>query len=93
MKDFKIRQLESGLQGAHCLLCYSTPSEQKDIHKTESGFPIEQTASDTIELYKEILDEYGEVKRRVNDYETRKGLTSKPLSEMIIVISRLTINI
>ena len=29
MKDFKIRQLESGLHGAHCLLCYSTPSQWK----------------------------------------------------------------
>ena len=81
MKDFEIRQLESGLHGAHCLLCYSTPSEWKDIHKIESGFPIERTASDTIERYQEIHDEYGEVKRRVNDYETRKGLTFKPLSE------------
>ena len=81
MKDFKIRQVESRLHGVHCLLCYSPSPEWKDIHKIESGFPIERTASGTIELYKEILDEYGEVKRRVNDYETRKGFASKPLSE------------
>ncbi|CAF1088600.1 unnamed protein product [Didymodactylos carnosus] len=81
MKDFKIRQLESGLHGSHCLLCYSTPSGWKDIHKIESGFPIERTASDTIELYNEMPDEYGDVERRRNDYATRKGLTSKPLSQ------------
>ena len=40
MKDFKIRQLESELHEAHCLLCYSTPSEWKGIHKMESEFPI-----------------------------------------------------
>jgi hypothetical protein len=81
MKDFKIRQMESGLHGAYCLLCCSSPSEWKDIRKIKVGFPIERTASDTMKLYEEILDEYGEVKRRGKYYATRKGLTSKPLSE------------
>ena len=38
MKDFKIRQMETGLFGAHCLLCFSKPTEWKDIQKIESGF-------------------------------------------------------
>ena len=64
IEDLKIRQMESGLHGAHCLLCYSTPSEWKDICKVNVGFPIERTASDTMKLYEGILDEYGEVKRQ-----------------------------
>ncbi|CAF0826926.1 unnamed protein product [Didymodactylos carnosus] len=73
--------MEIDLFGAHCLLCYSKRNEWKDIQKTEYGFPIERTAKGTVETYQKMLEEYGGIKKFRNDYDTRKGLTPKPLSE------------
>ena len=63
MKDFKIRQMETGLFGAHCLCSFSKPNEWKDIQKIESSFSIERTAKSILEIYERMLNEYNEIKK------------------------------
>ncbi|CAF1103757.1 unnamed protein product [Didymodactylos carnosus] len=82
MKDMKVRMVESGLGGADCLICYTRQTEWKDVKKLneENAFLITRTAEKTMNLYNEMIEESGEIKKRKNDYETRAGLTSEPLS-------------
>ncbi|CAF1441064.1 unnamed protein product [Didymodactylos carnosus] len=65
VKDFQIRQMETSLFGAYCLLCCLKPTEWKDIQKIESGFPIERTAKRTLEIYEQMLNESGDIKNLI----------------------------
>jgi hypothetical protein len=82
MKDLKVRTMESGLGGADCLLCTSRRSDWKDLKKLEDFdcFAIDRTAAKTLDLYKQLLKDDGEIEKSKDDYNTRQGLTSKPLS-------------
>ena len=44
------------------------------------GFPIKRTAEDTLKIYQTLVDGDGEVPRAAGDFDTRKGLTQKPLT-------------
>ncbi|CAF1316127.1 unnamed protein product [Didymodactylos carnosus] len=82
MKDLKIRTMESGLGGADCLLCTSRRADWKDLTKISDPdvFAINRTAAKTLDLYKQLLNDDGEIEKSKNDYEVRQGLTSEPLS-------------
>ncbi|CAF1096979.1 unnamed protein product [Didymodactylos carnosus] len=82
MKDMKVRMVESGLGGADCLMCHTRQADWKDVKKIneENAFQITRTAEKTVQLYKEMIEEKGEIVRRKNDYEVRAGLTTEPLS-------------
>ena len=52
-----------------------------DTDKIKIGFPITRNANSSVELYENLIFEGdGEIKRKNNDYEHRKGLTNKPLT-------------
>ncbi len=82
MKDMKVRMVESGLGGADCLMCYTQQLDWKDVQKIEQDnfFAITRSADKTLELYEQFMEEKGGIIRRKNDYETRAGLTTQPLS-------------
>ena len=80
MKDIKFRKNISGLSGADCLLCQTKQEEWLDRERIEEGFTIDRTAQDTAELYLALADDNGNIQRRPGDFETRKGLTQKPLT-------------
>ncbi|CAF1392706.1 unnamed protein product [Didymodactylos carnosus] len=82
MKDLKVRMVESGLGGAKCFMCYTRQADWKDVRKIEEDnyFAITRPAERTEQLYKEMVEEKGEIIRRRNDYEIRGGLTTEPLS-------------
>ena len=82
MKDMKVRMVESGLGGADCLMCYTQQLDWKDVQKIEQDnfFAITRSADKTLELYEQFMEEKGGIIRRKNDYETRAGLTTPPLS-------------
>ncbi|CAF3971491.1 unnamed protein product, partial [Rotaria sp. Silwood1] len=82
MKDMKVRMAESGLGGAQCLMCSTTQEDWKNSKKIldSNFFNINRTAEKTLTLYNQLADNDGNILKRKNDYDTRTGLTSKPLS-------------
>ncbi|CAF5095112.1 unnamed protein product [Rotaria sp. Silwood1] len=82
MKDMKIRMAESGLGGAQCLMCSTKQEDWKDPKKiSDPNFVyINRTAEKTLALYNQLIDNEGNILKRKNVYDTRIGLTSKPLS-------------
>ena len=96
MKDLKFKRSISSLGGADCILCISKQSDWTDREKVAKGFPIERTAEDTMQLYHDLVNGDGEVPREAGDFETRKGLTKKPLTtsdQTSITITHSYINV
>ena len=88
---------ESGLGGADCLMCHTRQADWKDIKKIneDDAFQITRTAEKTMDLYKEMIEEKGQIVRKKNDYEVRAGLTTEPLSNSdhhYITLTRQYIN-
>ncbi len=61
MKDLKFKRSISGLAGADCILCVSKQGDWTDREKVTKGFPIQQTAEDTMKLYQELVNCDGKV--------------------------------
>ncbi|CAF1567730.1 unnamed protein product, partial [Didymodactylos carnosus] len=82
MKDMKVRMAESGLGGAECLMCSTKQEDWKDTKKISDPdfFNINRTAEKTLELYYQLVDNDDNILKRKNDYGTRAGLTSEPVS-------------
>ena len=80
MKDLKFKRYISGLGGADCILCTTKQADWTDRTKVADGFPINRSAKNSLELYNELVDENGDIKAKQGDFETRKGLTKKPLT-------------
>ena len=96
MKDLKFKKSISGLGGADCILCYTKRGDWTNRDKILQGFPIQRNSTDTFDLYQELTEEEShELERKSGDFDTRKGLTKKPLttsSQMSITITHSYIN-
>ena len=63
-------------------MCESRRDDWKDVTKIHLGFPITRVAEETHLLYGQLTAEgNGDILRSHNDYITRKGLTTKPLTD------------
>ena len=82
MKDLKVRTIESGIGGAECLMCETQQGDWKNVDKIRESdaFQITRSAEKTMQLYKEMTEDTGEIKIAKDDYEIRGGLTSEPIS-------------
>ena len=80
MKGMKYKKSLSGLGGADCLLCSTKQEKWLDPQHIASGFPINQSAGENIQIWRD-LSVNNEVIKEPNDFATRKGLTQKPLTE------------
>ena len=49
--------------------------------KQEEGFKIDRTFTDTQSIFNAVLDGEGNIQIRPNDFETRSGVTQKPISD------------
>ena len=95
MKDLKFKKNISGLGGADCILCITKQKDWSNREKVENGFPIERSAESTIQLYEKLVNKDGEIPRKTGDFETRQGMTSKPITtsdQMSITITHSYIN-
>ena len=82
MKDLKFKKAISGLGGADCILCKSKVSDWTNLQKIqEGGFKIDRSAADTQNIFNNVLDENGNICIKPGDFETRSGVTKKPLSD------------
>ena len=79
MKDIKYKKKLSGLGGADCLLCSTKQEQWLDPQYIASGFPINRSASENMQIWKDLS--VNNVIKAPNDFATRKGLTQKPLTE------------
>ena len=85
----------NGLGGADCLLWVSKQKDWTDPLKYTNGFEITRTAASTLDLYRDLVTDDGNVERSRDDFETRKGLTKCPLttsSQQNITITHSYIN-
>ena len=80
MKDLKFQKILRALGGAPCLLCDTQVDDCTKLEKIEEGFPITRSAEETENIYNTLRDENGEVIKSPKDFETRKGLTQKPIT-------------
>ena len=80
MKDLKFKKKLSGLGGADCIICESRKADWMDVEQIKKGFPVTRLAENSLDLYNDIVQEGGEIPRSAGDYDTRTGLTQKPLT-------------
>ena len=80
--DGKMKSIMSGLGGAYCTLCTTSPEDAQSIPNIRDGFPMNRTIESTIKDFELLAepDEFGDliVPRKPKDYSIRKGLTQKP---------------
>ena len=96
MKDLKFKKKLSGLGGADCILCISKQADWSNREKVARGFQIERSAESTLISYTKLVGDDGEIKSKSGDFETRQGLTKKPITssdQMNITITHSYINI
>ena len=96
MKDLKFKKHISGLGGADCILCVSQQKDWTDKERVQEGFPINRSAEDTLRLFEELVDKDGNVPCKGGDFDTRQGVTKKPIStsdQMNITITHSYINV
>ena len=79
MMDMKAANLYLGLGGAYCDLCDISKADCHDVERVKQGFAITRSITSLHSLFDDISTEDGSVVKSHNDYETRKGLTTKPI--------------
>ena len=80
MKHLKFKKVISGQGGADCLLCSFKQETWMDKHQIEEGFPITTTADLISSLYDQLSTPDGEITKCKDDYDSRRGLTQKPIT-------------
>ena len=80
MIDGKMVAVLSGLGGAYCTMCTASEEDCHSEEVVESGFLINRVMADVIDLSDDLVDDQGSVISVPGDYETRQGLTRKPLT-------------
>ena len=79
MMDMKAANLYLGLGGAYCDLCDHSRADCHDPQVVRAGFEITRTVEDLHSLFEKVANDDGVVVKHRNDYDTRKGLTNKPI--------------
>ena len=79
MMDMKAANLYLGLGGAYCDMCDHSRADCHDPDIVRAGFEITRTVADLHSIFETVVDDDGEIVKHRNDYDTRKGLTNKPI--------------
>ena len=79
MKDIKYKTELCGLHGANCILCTTKQNDWLQTDNISAGFPINRTASENMQLYI-ALAVNGEIQKKRDDFDVRKGLTQMPMT-------------
>ena len=79
MLDMKAAHMYLGLGGCYCDLCDLTKIQCLDKERIEAGFQISRNIDELHSIFNEVVQEDGKVVKVKNDYDTRKGVTSKPI--------------
>ena len=78
MIDGKMHTCISGLGGAFCCLCTYSKEQCRDQNNITTGFKIDRTLADTLEICEQDLHLEGN--RKKGDYDVRKGVTQEPIT-------------
>ena len=65
------------LGGAACIICKSKVEQWTDASNLETGFPINRTAAETLEIFRTVCDEHENVIIAPSDFDARFGVTKK----------------
>lgn len=80
MLDGKAAKLYTGLGGSYCDLCCFSKEQCLDRNVVAHGFNITRDIDDIMTIFNELVNENGTIITARNDYETRGGLTTKPIT-------------
>lgn len=91
MLDGKAAKLYTGLGGAYCDLCHLSKKDSADSDIIEGGFRITRDISEVIDFFadEDNTDEDGQVKKKKDDYETRAGITQKPIADQQVLSTQV----
>ena len=78
MIDGKMHTTISGLGGAFCCLCTKSKEQCHDVDFISSGFKVDRSLEDTLEICEK--DMHLEENRKKEDYDVRKGVTQLPIT-------------
>ena len=79
MMDRKASNLLLGLGGAYFDLCHFSKEDFMDIKQIEEGFEITRDIASMHGIFEDLGQKDGTVRKK-NDYDTRAGLTTKPIA-------------
>ena len=79
MLNMKAVHMYLGLGGCYCNICDPTKTQCLDKECTEAGFQILGNIDELHSFFSEVVQQDGEVAKAKNDYEARKGVTSRPI--------------
>ena len=82
--------------GADCILCITKQNDWNGREKVEKGFPIERSSESTYKLYEQLVGDDGEIPTKPGDFDTRQGLTKKPITnsdQINITVTHSYINV
>lgn len=85
MMDLKAANLYLSLLGAFCDLCDHSREDCHNPDLVRQGFEITRTVSNLHSIFEDIVDQDGEIVKHRNDYDSRKGLTAKPIANHEVV--------
>ena len=78
MIDGKMHSVVTGLGGAYCCLCTNSKEQCSNADLIKSGFIIDRSLEDTLEICEKDL--HLENNRKKGDYEVRKGVTQQHIT-------------
>ena len=78
MVDGKLQSLLTGLGGAFCCLCTKSSEQCNDIECINTGFPIDRSLQQTLEICDQDL--HLPENRKTGDYDVRMGVTQQPIT-------------
>ena len=78
--DRKASNILLGLGGAYCDLCNRSKEECLDISIVNQGIDISRDINEIYRIFEEHQQEDGTIKKNPNDYKTRTGVTSRPIT-------------
>lgn len=84
MVDGKMIKLLTGRGGAYCVLCPASRDESHNLQRIEEGFQIGEVSNEVLRNLFQDIQEEGRVKTKPGDYDTRLGLTQKPITSFDI---------
>ena len=78
MIDGKMHTIISGLGGAFCCLCTKSKEQCHDVDIISSGFKVDRSLDDTLDICENNL--HLEENRKKEDYDVRRGVTQEPIT-------------
>ena len=79
--DRKAANIYLGIGGAYCDLCTYSKQQCCNESLVEEGFKIDRDISTMQQIFLDLVQDNGDLKRKPNDYPERAGQTAQPIAD------------